>query len=429
MSKSDAIYDQLCHRIPGGVSSPFRAFQLVGGKAKVLVRGRGSRIWDADGQEYIDLCCAWGPLTLGHSHPAITAAVTEALEDGVLFGAPTPWELELAESLQNFLPSMEMLRFVNSGAEAVMSALRVARSATGRAKIVKFEGCYHGHVAPLDAVGHEAEAAGGAIPLGTTQAVVQDTLLARFGDIASVENLFKAHPDSIACVILEPVTGSMGVIPAEKSFLVALENLCREQGALVIFDEVLTGFRVAAGGAQGILGLKPDLTCLGKAVAGGLPVGVYGGRRDLMQRVAPVGPVYQAGTFCGNPLTTRAGIAAMKEYAKPDFFEALARNTSRLCEGLGRILEDAYAPCVGGMFSLGFGVSRLLDHDDAAKLDSERFAKFFHAALDEGVYLPPSTFDAAAISSAHSESEIDLALERLERAAALVGLAKSSFST
>jgi glutamate-1-semialdehyde 2,1-aminomutase len=418
MDTSDQIYDQLCEILPGGVNSPFRAFHLVGGKARVLVRGQGSRVWDVDGREYIDFCCGWGPLVLGHSHPVIIEAVEQALRDGALFGAPTPWELELATALQGFLPSLEMMRFVNSGAEAVMSALRVARAATQRSKIVKFEGCYHGHVAPLDAAGQEADEAGGPVPLGTTAAVVHDTLLATFGNLATVEALFDSHPDQIACVILEPVTGSMGVIPADPAFLRGLQDLCHRRGALVIFDEVLTGFRVAAGGVQSALGIKPDLTCLGKAVAAGLPIGVYGGRAELMRRVAPLGAVYQAGTFCGNPLTVRAAIAAMGQYARPGFFAELGEKTERFCDGLRRILPDAHVPVAGGMFGLGFGVSDLRDHTDAQGLDSKKFARFFHAALAQGVYFPPSTFDAAGLSMAHSDEDIEEALVRLKRAAA-----------
>lgn len=417
MINSDALYDDLCQVIPGGVNSPFRAFNLVGGKARVLVRGQGARIWDADGREYLDFCCGWGPLVLGHSHRAVTLAVREALEDGALFGASTPWELELAHRVREAMPSMEMLRFVNSGAEAVMSALRVARSSTGRSKIVKFEGCYHGHVAPLDAVGLEAQEAGGPIALGTTPAVVADTLLARFGDIASVEQLFAEHREEIACVILEPVTGSMGVIEAERSFLHALHELCHAEGALVIYDEVLSGFRVGLGGAQGRVGLKPDLTCLGKALGGGLPVGAYGGRADLMRRVAPLGPVYQAGTFCGNPLTVRAGIAALKLYAEPGFYEALDALTFTFCTGLKRLFPQAYVSQVGGMFSLGFGITELRDHRDAARFDTTYFARFFHEALAEGVYFPPSTFDASALSSAHSMEDLQEALNRLSRVA------------
>lgn len=418
MSLSDSVYDGLCKVIPGGVNSPFRAFHLVGGKARVMKRGLGSRIWDLDDKEYIDLCCAWGPLTLGHAHPAIVQAVSEAVAEGAIFGAPNKWELEMAERLIELVPSMEMVRFVNSGAEAVMSSLRVARSVTGRPKIVKFEGCYHGHVAPLDAVGKEAEESGGAVALGTTRSVTQDTLLAEFNNISSVEALFQQYPDQIACLILEPVTGSMGVIEAERQFLLDLKRLCQKHQTLLIFDEVLSGFRVDTT-AQKRFEIEPDLTCLGKAVAGGLPVGAYGGKREFMEKLSPLGPIYQAGTFCGNPITMRAGIAALKEYSKPDFFKNLEARCSHLCNGLAEILRPhgGIAPYCGGMFSVGFGVSELRNHREAFLQDTDLFSKFFHAALAEGVYLPPSTFDAASVSSAHSQDEIDLCLEKLKRAA------------
>ncbi len=419
MSQSDAVFDELCQVIPGGVNSPFRAFHLVGGKARVLSKGRGSRVWDLDGREYIDLCCGWGPLTLGHAHPAIVEAVTQAVQDGTIFGAPTLWELQLAQAVTGLIPSMEMIRFVNSGAEAVMSALRVARSVTQRAKIVKFEGCYHGHVAPLDAVGNEADELGGPVPLGTTRSVVADTLIAEFNNIESVRTLFREHSNEIACVILEPVTGSMGVIEGQRTFLQELKALCQSEGALLIFDEVLTGFRVDFS-TQEQLGVMPDLTCLGKALAGGLPVGAYGGRKDLMQQLSPLGPIYQAGTFCGNPITMRAALAAIEQYRKPGFFRELAEKTKYLCEALKKQLPDSVIPYCGGMFSVGFGVEQLRNHRDAASLDSQRFAKFFHSALDQGVYLPPSTWDAASLSSAHSYEELDLCLEKLKKASAVL---------
>ncbi len=416
MTDSETIYKSLCRVVPGGVSSPFRSFVQVGGLARVLVKGKGSRVWDADGKEYLDLCCGWGPLTLGHAHPAVVQAVCEAATDGVIFGAPTPWELELAEVLQEALPSLEMLRFVNSGAEAVSSALRVARSATGRTKVIKFEGGYHGHVPPLDAIGFEAERQGGSMPLGVPEAVIADTLLATYNDLESVERFFQGHPDNVACVVLEPVTGSMGVIEADQSFLEGLRELCDRHSTVLIFDEVLSGFRVARGGAQSRSRVRPDLTCLGKAVAGGLPIGVYGGRADLMKRVAPVGPVYQAGTFCANPLALRAGLAAQREYRKRGLFELLEERTAKLCRGIDELFPSAYVSHCGGMFSVAFGVERVRDHRDALKFDEQTFAKFFHAALEEGVYFPPSTWDAAALSTAHDEAEIDEILERLQRA-------------
>ena len=325
----------------------------------------------------------------------------------------------MAKAVKKAIPSMELIRFVNSGAEAVMSSLRVARSVTRRSKIVKFEGCYHGHVAPLDAVGAEAEELGGAIPLGTTTSTVKDTLLAEFNNFDSVKELFTENPEEIACVILEPVTGSMGVIEAQTDFLLKLRELCTSQGALLIFDEVLTGFRVDFS-RQGQIDIKPDLTCLGKAVAGGLPVGAYGGKAEYMKQLSPLGPIYQAGTFCGNPITMRAGLAAMGEYQRTGFFEELNQKTKYLCKGLRDILKDSVISQQGGMFSIGFGIEKLMNHHDAFKLDTERFARFFHASLAEGVYLPPSTWDAASLSSAHTYEEIDLCIKRLERAASVL---------
>ena len=416
MSLSTELYARLRARIPGGVNSPFRAFDLVGGEPIVLERGSGSRFWDVDGREYIDLCGAWGPLVLGYSHPKVVEAVTQAARDGVIFGAPNRYELELAEAVQKCIPSMEMLRFVNSGAEAVMSSLRVARSATRRSKIIKFEGCYHGHVGVLDAVGLEAEEHGGALALGISPNAVRDTLLARFNDLESVGQLLEQNRGEVACIITEPVTGSMGVIPPEPGFLQGLRKLCDEHQTLLIFDEVLTGFRVALGGAQEHYGVKPDLTCLGKALGGGLPVGAYGGRRELMEQVSPLGPIYQAGTFCGNPVTMRAGSAALKLYSEPGFYQRLEGLAEQLVAGLSKIEPELLIQRVGAMFSLGFGCQRLVDHRDAHRLDTKRFSRFFHALLAQGVYLPPSTWDAAAISSAHDENEISEILERVSRA-------------
>ena len=416
MQNSDQIFDELCQHIPGGVNSPFRAFHLVGGKARVIAKGAGSRIWDVEGREYLDLCCAWGPLTLGHAHPAVVQAACEAIQNGAIFGAPTRWELDLAKLVTQLIPSMEMVRFVNSGAEAVMSSLRVARSVTGRPKILKFEGCYHGHVAALDAVGKEADEAGGPVALGTTPRVVEDTIIAEFNNLESVAQLFRSHSQEIAAVILEPVTGSMGVIEAEHEFLLGIQKLCRDEGTLLIFDEVLTGFRVDTT-AQEKLGIQPDLTCLGKALAGGLPVGAYGGRRELMERLSPLGPIYQAGTFCGNPVTMRAGIAALNEYQKPGFFQKLSEKTAYLCSSLQEILPDSLVPHSGGMFSIGFGVPKLRSHRQAFQFCSDTFSKFFHAALEQGVYLPPSTWDAASISAAHSSDDLELCLQKLKAAA------------
>ena len=378
-----------------------------------------------DGNEYIDLCGAWGPLVLGHAHPAIVKAVRQAASDGVIFGAPNRYELELAEAVHRCLPSMESLRFVNSGAEAVMSALRVARSVTGRSRVMKFEGCYHGHVGVLDAVGLEAAEHGGSLALGISPRAAEETVIARFNDLDTVAECFRKYPGEIACLITEPITGSMGVIPPRPGFLEGLRELCDEHGALLIFDEVLTGFRVALEGAQGLYGVKPDLTCLGKALGGGLPVGAYGGRRELMERLSPLGPIYQAGTFCGNPVTMRAGLAALELYSEPGFYERLDQLTQRLEEGWRDLEPDLLFQRVGSMFSVGFGVEKLVDHRDAHRLDTDRFSTFFHGLLEEGVYLPPSTWDAAAVSAAHTEAEID---EILERAAKVGSPAKETRS-
>ena len=396
-----SLFHELQEIIPGGVNSPFRSFTQVGGTPPVLARGQGSRVWDTDGREYLDLLCAWGPLVLGHSHPLIVNAVREALEDGTIFGAPTAWELELARLVRRCYPSMEKVRFVNSGAEAVASALRVARAATGRSRILKFEGNYHGHVECLDAAGEEARELGGPLALGASPALAAETLVARTNDLASVEAL---PLKEVAAIIVEPVTGSMGVIEPAPGFLDGLKQLARKHGCLLIFDEVLCGFRVALGGAQERFGVTPDLTCLGKALAGGLAVGAFGGSRALMDLLAPVGTVYQAGTFCGNPLTVRAGIAALTAYSQPGFYAHLEALTDRLAglRGLGVTYQKS-----GSMFSLGFGVEEIRDDRDTARLDKERYARFFHAMLDQGIYLPPSTGDAACVCSAHTLEEMD----------------------
>lgn len=408
---SEEAYGELCRLVPGGVSSPFRAFHQVGGSPPVLVRAKGSRVWDLEGREYLDLVGAWGPALAGHAHPEIVAAAREAVEQGAVLGAPTAWELELARRVRRAFPSMERVRFVNSGAEAVAAALRVARAATGRPAICKFEGCYHGHVECLDSAGREAEEAGGPLALGTAPGAVADTRVAVFNDLESVERVLT---DDVAAVIVEPVTGSMGVIPPAPGFLEGLRDLTRRRGALLLFDEVLTGFRVAPGGAQERYGVYPDLTCLGKALGGGFPIGAYGGRADLMDLVAPQGKVYQAGTFSGNPVSMRAGAVALEVYSRPGFHEDLERRTRRLAEGLRAL--GLCAPALGGMFSVGFGPRRLRDHRDAAQLDTEAFARFFWAMLEQGIYLPPSTFDAACLSAAHSDDDVERVLEAARRA-------------
>ncbi len=403
---SASIFKSMQALIPGGVNSPFRAFGQVGGSPPILVRGQGSYVWDLEGREYLDLVCGWGPLLMGHAHPRIVEAVREAAGQGTLFGASTAWELDLARRVCQAFPSIEMVRFVNSGAEAVQSALRVARSALRRPRVLKFEGCYHGHVECLDAAGLEAEEAGGPLPLGASPGAAAETLVARFNDVESAARLLAAHPGEVAAVLVEPVTGSMGVIPPAPGFLEGLRELCDRQGVLLVFDEVLTGFRIARGGAQERYGVRADLTCLGKALSGGLPMGGYGGRADLMRGVAPTGPVYQAGTYCGNPVSVRAALAAMELAAAPGLYEELEDLSRRLVEGLQQI-PGLLVQAVGSMFSIGFGPQRLVDHRDARNLDTAAFAAFFQGMLARGIYLPPSTFDAACLSAVHTRDEVD----------------------
>lgn len=403
MATNAEVFAALCRRIPGGVNSPFRAFGAVGGTPPVLVRGQGARVWDVEGKEYLDFCCAWGPLMLGHSHPELVAATREALEAGTVFGASTPWELEFAEAICAAFPSIEQVRLVNSGAEAVASALRVARGCTGRARILKFEGCYHGHVECLDSVGYEADQNGGPLALGASPGSAAETLIATFNDLTSVERLLS---DEVAAVIVEPIPGSMGVVRPRPDFLPGLRRLCDQSGALLIFDEVLSGCRVARGGAQELFGVRPDLTCLGKALAGGMPVGAYGGRASLMARVAPLGPIYQAGTFCGNPLTVRCGLANLRHLAQPGRYERIGQLSERLVAGLhgkGGLQVIAYP----GMFGLYFAEHEIVNHHDLEKVDTVRFAGLYHHLLHGGLYLPPSSLDAAGLSLAHTEADVD----------------------
>lgn len=406
LERSEAIYAELRQIVPGGVNSPFRAFQQVGGCPPIIKEGHGTRVYDIDGNEYLDLVCGWGPLLMGHSHPHIVEAVREAAQYGTLFGASTLGELKLAKMVREAYPSMEMLRFVNSGAEAVNSALRVARSAKNRPRILKFEGCYHGHVECLDAVGLEAEESGGPLALGASPGTAAETVVANFNDLESVERAFKKYPGEIAAAIIEPVTGSMGVIAPKPGFLEGLRELCTKYDVLLIFDEVLTGFRLAKGGAQERFGIQADLTCLGKAISGGLAMGAYGGRRDLMQRVSPVGPIYQAGTYCGNPISVAGAIAELELAFEPGLYERLERLSNRLCDGL-REIPNLLVQNVGSMFFIGFGPKEVNNYADFCKVDGEKFAKFFHMMLDERLYLPPSPSDAACISGVHTEAEID----------------------
>ena len=407
--------------IPGGVNSPARAWGAVGGEPLFMARGAGSHVWDADGNRYVDYVGSWGPLILGHAHPGVLADIVEAAGNGTSFGAPTEYENALARRVVEAFPSMDMVRFVSSGTEAAMSALRLARAYTGRDKIIKFQGGYHGHAdALLVAAGSGAMAHGVPDSAGVTASFAQDTLIAEYNDLASVEEHVRAYPGQIACVIVEPVAGNMGVVPPAPGFLQGLRRLTEESGALLVFDEVITGFRVAYGGAQHIYDVSPDLTCLGKVIGGGMPVGAYGARREIMETVSPLGPMYQAGTLSGNPVAMAAGIATLDELKKPGRYEELESKAQRLEEGFRRAFAQAETPLrinrVGSMMTLFFSESRVTGWGSVSESDGDGFARFFHRMLEEGVYLPPSPFEAMFVSTAHGETDIDATIEAAARA-------------
>jgi len=405
-SRSKTLFDRAQKSIPGGVNSPVRAFRGVGGSPPFMARGQGSRIWDEDGNEYIDYVCSWGPLLLGHRPPEIVEAIERALSTGTSFGMPTEREVELAEAICDAVPSIEMVRLVNSGTEATMSALRLARAFTGRDLAVKFEGCYHGHVDSLLVKAGSGVATLG-IPdtAGVPKAFADSTIALPYNSPQAVADAFERYGDQIAAVIVEPVVGNMGCVPPASGFLETLRELTSSYGALLIFDEVMTGFRVAFGGAQALYGIRPDLTTLGKVIGGGLPVGAYGGRRDIMSMVAPAGPVYQAGTLSGNPLAVAAGLAMLRHLkAHPEIYSQLEVRTAQLA---------AAAPAgltvnrVGSMLTFFFTAGPVTDWDSAERCDRPRFAQFFHWMLDRGFCLPPSQFEAAFVSAAHSEEDIE----------------------
>ncbi len=426
MSRSSELFARARRVIPGGVNSPVRAFKGVGGEPVFFARGEGPWLIDVDGRRYIDYVGSWGPMILGHAHPEVVHAVQETAARGLGFGAPTELEVEMAELLCELVPSLERVRMVNSGTEATMSAIRLARGFTGRDLIVKFEGCYHGHSDSL-----LVKAGSGALTLGvpTSPGVPADlarhTLTLPYNDAAACERAFDEHGARIACVIVEPVAGNMNCVPPVPGFLETLRALCDRHGALLIFDEVMTGFRVALGGAQVRYGVRPDLTTLGKVVGGGMPVGAFGGRADVMAHVAPEGPVYQAGTLSGNPVAMAAGLATLRRVRAEGFFERLEALARRLTEGLRARAQAAGVPlsthCVGGMFGIFFtDVDPVTRYEEVTACDVGRFRRFFHAMLEEGVYLAPSAFETGFVSAAHEEAHIDATLAAAERAFARI---------
>jgi len=409
---SREIFRRATDVLVGGVNSPVRAFRAVGGEPIVVDHASGARLWDADGNEYIDYVCSWGALILGHAHPKVVQAISGQARRGTSYGMPTELEVELATRIRAALPSCEKVRFVSSGTEATMSAVRLARAATGRDLLIKFDGCYHGHSDSfLSEAGSGLATLGIAACPGVPQALAALTLNTPYNDAAAVEKLFDQNRDKIAAVIVEPVAANMGVVPPAEGFLQSLRDLATRHGALLIFDEVITGFRVCYGGAQTLSGVTPDLTTLGKIIGGGLPVAAYGGRRDLMERVSPLGPVYQAGTLSGNPLAMSAGIASLELLAAPGFYESIDARAKRLGDGIAAALREtgaaATAARAGSLLTLFFSPERVTDYAGAKKCDTKRFAAFFRAMLDRGIFLAPSQFEALFVSAAHSDADID----------------------
>ncbi len=420
-SNSKKLFQAAQRVIPGGVNSPVRAFRAVGGQPLFIDRAGGAYLWDADGNRYIDYVLSWGPLILGHANPRVVKALHQAIERGTSYGAPTALETELAELVIELVPSAEQVRFVNSGTEATMSVLRLARAYTGRAKIIKLQGHYHGHADFL-----LVQAGSGVATLGlpdspgVPKGATQDTLTAPFNDLEAIRQLFNEYGDRIAGIILEPVAGNMGVIPPVEGYLAGLRELCNQSGALLIFDEVMTGFRVALGGAQEYYGVMPDLTALGKVIGGGLPVGAYAGRREIMQTVAPAGAMYQAGTLSGNPLAMTAGIVTLQALAEPGVFDNLVENSTKLCEGIGAAAEAAGVPVfqtqVGTMFCTFFTDQPVTNWNSAAKSDTKLYARFFRAMLERGVYLAPSQFEAGFFSTAHTPEVVVATIQAAQTA-------------
>ncbi len=425
MTKNEALFERAQRTIPGGVNSPVRAFRSVGGTPRFFERGAGAHVWDADGLEYIDYVGSWGPMILGHAHPDILAAVQKRAVHGLSFGAPTAIEIDMAETLCRLVPSMDMVRLVSSGTEATMSAVRLARGFTGRSRLIKFEGCYHGHGdAMLVKAGSGALTLGQPSSAGVPPETVANTTVLAYNDVAELEACFAQGGADIAAVIVEPVAGNMNLVVPTPQFLAALRALCTKHGAVLIFDEVMTGFRVALGGAQARFGITPDLTTLGKVIGGGMPVGAFGGRRDIMQKIAPLGPVYQAGTLSGNPVAVAAGLATLEAVCAPGFFERLEQTTRSLTDGLvGAAKKHGIAfsaQAVGGMFGIYFSASVPQSFAQVMQSDKDTFNRFFHAMLDKGVYLAPSAYEAGFVSAAHTPADIQATINAADSVFAIL---------
>lgn len=420
------LFERAQKVIPGGVNSPVRAFRAVGGTPRFITRAEGAYLFDAEGQRYIDYIGSWGPMILGHGHPAVLEAVLKAAREGFSFGAPTEREVELAEAILAHVPSMDMLRLVSSGTEAAMSALRLARGATGRSKIIKFEGCYHGHAdALLVKAGSGLATFGHPTSAGVPAEVVQHTLVLEYNNLAQLEEAFALHGAQLACVMIEPIAGNMNFVRASVPFVTRLRELCSQHGALLVFDEVMTGFRVGLGSAQAhyarlIPGFAPDLSVFGKVIGGGMPLAAFGGKRAVMEQLAPLGPVYQAGTLSGNPVATACGLATLREISRPGFFEALSQRTRELVDGLVGAARAAGVPmvgdCEGGMFGFFFADELPQNYSSVLATDKDRFNRFFHQMLESGVYFAPALYEAGFVSAAHDATDIAATLDAAARA-------------
>lgn len=420
MEQSQALFDRAKKVLPGGVNSPVRAYRAVGRTPRFIERADGAYIWDVDGRRYIDYVCSWGPMILGHNHPVIREAVNKAVADGLSFGAPTRREVEIAELMTEMVPNIEMVRMVNSGTEAVMSALRLARGATGRDKIIKFEGCYHGHSdCMLVKAGSSAIAGGCPDSAGVPEGTAKDTLTAQYNDLNSVSRLFQENPDRIACVIVEPVAANMGVVGPDPGFLEGIRTLCDQNGALLIFDEVITGFRLAKGGAQEYFGVRADLVTFGKIIGGGMPVGAYAGSRELMEHVAPCGNVYQAGTLAGNPVAMAAGLAQLRYLNDhPQVYEKINASAQKLAEGMRQAARQTGAPVVinqiGSLAAPFFTADTVESFSGAKRSDMNKYAEYFGRMLDSGIYLAPAQFEAMFVSAAHTDADIQHTVETVQ---------------